>query len=657
MFVVSKTTFAKMKLKRKSTEISKNKSEWKPIAIDCEDGWNKDDFDGLVGIEELHDYGTIVNGKTNKRAKITDKDSQTTDRSSTKQKKKNAKKSKKNKENDKVEAEPSKSISKKVNSFNVEDISKISNQEQTPSQNKIKKKVLKPMLNMCKWRDLSVPEPLVECLAQMNMISPTPIQENTIKEAIDDRMSIYGAAPTGSGKTLAFAIPIITNILKDRQEMKESDQSDSSEDSVKAIVLTPTRELAVQIKKHIDALCHNVSLKSALIVGGLAIQKQERVLQRIKPDILVATPGRLWEIINSGTVDCFNRRKLVQLKYLVIDEADRMVEKAHFAELRQIVDLLNTNAIQRQIFIFSATLTMANKKKKKMNRHNKKEDDSDLLQLLKLKDKNSCLKTCDLTEGGLKSTPNSDQLQESIIHCMKDDKDLYLYYFITTNPGRTIVFCNSIDCIRRLVNIFRFLRINPLVVHSSMPQKRRLMNIERFTSNPNSVLFATDVASRGLDIPSVNHVVHYQVPRTADIYVHRSGRTARISAHGLSLILCDPQEEAFFLRDFFKILNKKTLDTFDVNSHTLKRMKERIRLAQQCDTLEHSIRKHKSHEDWFKASAKACEMETDSSDDELDLDDATVAKKEVYLNKRKLKNVQKQLQLLLKQNVLPKKSL
>ena len=213
-------------------------------------------------------------------------------------------------------------------------------------------------------------------------------------------------------------------------------------------------------------------------------------------------------------------------------------------------------------------------------------EDQDLIDILRL-DRNK-LKTVDLTEEGVRSIPTSDQLEEKIIHCLKAEKDLYLYYFLCASIGRTIVFCNSIDCIRRLVNLFRFLKFSPLSVHSSMPQKRRLASIERFTAATNSILFASDVASRGLDIPFVNYVVHYQCPRTAEIYIHRSGRTARINQRGLSLILCDPQEEAFFLKDFCRILGKqqkKDLKEYQTNSLVLRKLKERIRLAQVCFVL------------------------------------------------------------------------
>lgn len=493
-----------------------------------------------------------------------------------------------------------------------------------------------------KWEKISVPDHIVRCLQELEMSEPTPIQQATIPAAIDDRLNIYGAAPTGSGKTLAFAIPIVTHIFND----KTLDQNGS----LKSIMLTPTRELAVQIKNHVENICKYNQIKVALIVGGLAIQKQERILSKKRPDILVATPGRLWEIITNGNISYLNKGSLANLKYLVIDEADRMIEQAHFKELRFIIEFIKESTLSRnslQVFIFSATLTMIKNRKNKLKKQN---DAENLIKLLNIEQ--SKMKICDLTEGGIKSKPSSEQLKESIIHCLKNDKDLYLYYFIIQNPGRTIIFFNSISCIRRLLNIYRFLQLNPLVIHSSMPQKRRLVNIEKFSLSKNSLLFATDVAARGLDLPKVNHVIHFQVPRTADTYVHRSGRTARLNNKGQSLILCDPKEDAFFLRNFSRIIKKETLVEYDnINSKILRQLKDRIKLAQTCDSLEHKLRKNRTETNWFQTVAKQCEIIYNDSDSDMDNyfdEDDNGAIREKKANERKLQQFQKQLNQLLR---------
>lgn len=416
------------------------------------------------------------------------------------------------------------------------------------------------------------------------------------------------------------------------------------------------------------------TLRTALVVGGLAIQKQERILKHQKPDIVIATPGRLWEIISSATVPYLNRDALAKIGYLVIDEADRMVEKGHFEELKLVIGLLNettdannnnSSEQSRQTFIFSATLTLKKKNKKTTKRGKKKEDEeANLIALLRLDQ--TRLLVVDLTEGGTRSIPSSDRLDEAIMHCLKDEKDLYLYYYLLENSHqRTIVFANSIDCLRRLRNLLRFLGLEPLVLHSAMPQKRRLLAVERFTGKggaSGAVLLATDVAARGLDIPAVGQVVHYQCPRTAEIYVHRSGRTARADQSGRSLILCDPQEEAFFRRDISRILGrsgKTDLPEYGpISLKALRRCKERVRLATLCDTLEHGLRKERSQADWFKEAARAAEMddseEEGSSEEEADAAIELRSGKATSstVNGRKLKAYSRQLKALLKTSIV-----
>lgn len=424
------------------------------------------------------------------------------------------------------------------------------------------------------------------------------------------------------------------------------------------------------------------------MVGGLAIQKQERILQHQKPDIVIATPGRLWEIISSATVPYLNREALARIGYLVVDEADRMVEKGHFEELKLVIGLLNETMTtdvnnsseleekqppsQRQTFIFSATLTLKGRSKKTTKRGKKKEDEeANLIALLRLDP--ASLLVVDLTEGGTRSIPSSDRLDEAIIHCLKEEKDLYLYYYLLESrrsAQRTIVFANSIDCLRRLRNLLRFLGLEPLILHSAMPQKRRLLAVERFTasgkegSSVGAVLLATDVAARGLDIPAVGQVVHYQCPRTAQVYVHRSGRTARAERSGRSLILCDPQEEAFFRRDLCRILGRSgKTDLPEYGPLSLKALrgcKERVRLATLCDALEHGLRKERSQADWFREAARAAEMDDSEEEGANNSEEEADAAIELRSGKatsstvsgRKLKAYTRQLKALLKSSIL-----
>ena len=188
-----------------------------------------------------------------------------------------------------------------------------------------------------------------------------------------------------------------------------------------------------------------------------------------------------------------------------------------------------------------------------------------------------------------RKTGTAETLSESVLHCGLTEKDFYLYYFITRHIGRTVVFCNSIDCVRRLTNLLGLLSVTPLPLHAQLHQKQRLKNLDRFTASSSGLLIATDVAARGLDIPNVQHVVHYQVPRTSEGYVHRSGRTARAAKAGLSLLLVEPGE----VRSYQKLLQTlarsstkdTTIPTFPVEEARLGAVRERVNAARKLDKM------------------------------------------------------------------------
>lgn len=448
------------------------------------------------------------------------------------------------------------------------------------------------------WNGLGVPQSILKALAENGFKSPTEIQTLTLPAAIMGRRDILGAAETGSGKTLAFGIPVLNGILhlKQRAENGESsnlrslqtlptveEANDSDRDltpppeelddipmpetdaeteaesgeeddegefkPLYALVLTPTRELAVQVRDHLIKAAKYTGIKIAAVFGGLAAVKQQRLLKAC-PEIVVATPGRLWELLQEG-----NRHlnKMDSLNFLVIDETDRMVEKGHFEELQLLLDRLNSDPLkkaQRQNFVFSATLTLVhdlpdylhNKmgKKKKIVKLTSEQKMKKLIEKLGI----SQPKIVDIT----KKTGTAESLTECRIVCELDQKDFYLYYFLQRHPGRTIVFCNSIDCVKRLAQLFSLLACSPLPLHANMIQKQRLKNLERFTKNPMGLLIATDVAARGLDIPNVKHVIHYQCPRTSENYVHRSGRTARANTEGIAILIMEPGEVSNYVK-------------------------------------------------------------------------------------------------------------
>ncbi|XP_032356831.1 ATP-dependent RNA helicase DDX24 [Etheostoma spectabile] len=373
------------------------------------------------------------------------------------------------------------------------------------------------------------------------------------------------------------------------------------------LVLTPTRELAVQVKHHIDAVAKFTDIKTAILVGGMAQQKQRRMLNR-RPEIVIATPGRLWDLIQERHPHLLNLR---QLRCLVIDEADRMVERGHFAELESLLEMLNTVHFnpKRQTFVFSATLTMDHslptrllqKKKKNLDQRNKLEV---LMEKVGIKSKP---KIIDLT----RKEATVETLTETRIHCQKEEKDFYLYYFLLQFPGRTMVFANSIDCIKRLNSLLVILDCTPLPLHANMHQKQRLKNLERFAERDSCVLLTTDVAARGLDIPNVEHVIHYQVPRTSETYVHRSGRTARAAKEGLSLLLIGPDDMMNF-KKIYKALGKdEELPMFPIEIKCMEAIKERVTLARKIEKIEFHNGREKQHNSWFRQAAEALEVDLD----------------------------------------------
>ncbi|XP_035218253.1 ATP-dependent RNA helicase DDX24-like isoform X4 [Stegodyphus dumicola] len=404
------------------------------------------------------------------------------------------------------------------------------------------------------------------------------------------------------------------------------------------------RVIPCAIRDHQDIL--GAAETVASVVGGLAPEKQRRILKK-SPDIIVATPGRLWEMMEE---DESHLSHLSSVRYLVIDEADRMVEKGHFAELTQIIAIINGNKNnkKRQTFVFSATLTLVHDVPKRLVLKNKKGKlkknklDS-LISVIGMKDGH---KVIDIT----KKTAMVDTLVESQIMCSTEEKDLYLYYFLLMYPGRTLIFCNSIDSVRRLRTVLEYLDCNPYPLHSSMHQRQRLKNLERFAASSTAVLLATDVAARGLDIKGIEHVIHFQVPRTAETYVHRSGRTARAQSEGLSLMLIEPQDAVYYKR-ICKTLNKdKALPQFPVDHSILKAVRDRITLVHAIDKLEHRMKRLTAQNRWFMNAAKEMDIDIDEENLLNDLGD----ERECAAKCRQIKGMKKQLKLLLSKSIIPK---
>ncbi|EEH38423.1 ATP-dependent RNA helicase MAK5 [Paracoccidioides lutzii Pb01] len=492
------------------------------------------------------------------------------------------------------------------------------------------------------WEPLGISAELQTSLAKLKFAKPTPIQSACIPE-IAAGHDVVGKASTGSGKTLAFGIPILEYHLENnRDEPIQSTGSDSSRKNPIALILSPTRELAHQISKHLTAFISNapnINARIALLTGGLSVQKQHRLLANA--DIVIGTPGRLWDVISNGQGLI---RKFQSIKFLVVDEADRLLSEGHFKEVEEILTSLdrkeindgveepdsdseserdNTKSFLRQTLVFSATFHRSLQQKLAGKSRfvdggllDNKQSMEYLLEKLNFREEKP--KFIDVNP----VSQMAENIREGLVECPAMEKDLYLYTLMLYHLNhRTLVFTNSISAVRRLTSFLQNLNLPALSLHSSMAQKARLRSVERFSS-PSSILVATDVAARGLDIKGIDLIIHYHVPRTADTYVHRSGRTARASASGKSILLCAPEEIVGVARLAAKVhtsnlvtsSKRLPLPSVDLDRHVIARVRPRVALAKKI--TEHTLAKEKllSEDDWLRSAAEDLGVDYDSEE-------------------------------------------
>lgn len=252
----------------------------------------------------------------------------------------------------------------------------------------------------------------------------------------------------------------------------------------------------------------------------------------------------------------------------------------------------------------------------------------------------------DLTTSKMTAT----RLTETKVECLVDEKDYYVYYFVLRYPSRTLIFVNSIDCLRRLSSLLHSLEVECLTLHADMQQRQRLKNMDRLRNNPKAVMVCTDVAARGLDVPEVEHVIHYQVPRTSELYVHRSGRSARgANGEGLSLLLIGEKERDSYKKIMYVLDRSDDLEPFPVTAHYLLAVRERVKLARRLDKAQHKQNRAASQEGWLKKMAEEADLDIDD-DLELEIDEKKTKKKE----KTEVEQMRRELKALLKQPLFPK---
>jgi len=475
------------------------------------------------------------------------------------------------------------------------------------------------------WASLPLHPRLKLALSKLNFQQPTHVQAQAIPPSmgVDGApRDVVGIAQTGSGKTLAYGLPILHYILEN------SENSTEAERPLDALVLAPTRELALQVTAHLQALTEAGGrfANVAAVCGGMSVQKQQRVLrQHGGSHIIVATPGRLWDMLKHDDALALRVRRA---RFLVIDEADRMVEAGHFAEMDAILGMVRRTkgAVvdaneEMQTFVYSATMAKALQTNLKKANWRKKQRQSqpsntldDLLARVDFRDAEPLV---------VELVPErhvADTLWETKVECVGKDKDSYLYYILLRYPGRTLVFLNAIDGVRRLVPLLTTLGIAAFPLHGQLQQQQRLKNLDRFRKTPNCVLLATDVAARGIDIQGVDHVVHFQLPRSADTYVHRAGRTARAGHIGVSIALIEPSEMRLWHNIWQALQRADTVAALPVEYAFMNPIRERLAVAKEIDRLTH-VQTKASHDDaWLRQLAVDAELdyESDASDPDAD---------------------------------------
>ncbi|OWV76599.1 RNA helicase [Rhizobium sp. R339] len=362
------------------------------------------------------------------------------------------------------------------------------------------------------FESLGVSKPIVATLFQLGIETPTPIQEQAIPLLIAGR-DLIGLAQTGTGKTAAFGLPLIEKLLADERRPDNR--------TTRTLILAPTRELVNQIADNLKKFIRKSPLRINVVVGGVSINKQQLQLEK-GTDILVATPGRLLDLVNRRAIT------LTTVRYLVLDEADQMLDLGFVHDLRKIAKLVPK---KRQTMLFSATMPKA---------------------------------IADLAGDYLvdpvkvEVTPPGKAADkvEQYVHFVggKNDKTELLRKSLTENPdGRAIVFLRTKHGAEKLMKHLDNIGYSVASIHGNKSQGQRERALKAFRDGSIKTLIATDVAARGIDIPAVSHVYNYDLPEVPDAYVHRIGRTARAGRDGIAIAFCAP-DEAKLLRDIERLM-------------------------------------------------------------------------------------------------------
>ena len=361
------------------------------------------------------------------------------------------------------------------------------------------------------FEEFNLNKNILKAVSEMGYTNPTPIQEQAIPIILEGT-DLIGCAQTGTGKTAAFAIPMIHHLLNSEEKSKRSKK-------VRALVITPTRELAIQIGENFDAYATHTNITQTTIFGGVSQVPQVSQLRR-GVDILVATPGRLLDLQNQGHLD------LSHLHYLVLDEADQMLDMGFIHDIKKIIKLVPK---KRQTLLFSATMPKAIRELADSFLHKPKSVSVAVIS-----------STAETVEQEIYFVEKADK-RKLLAHLIQNENLSNLLAFTRTKHGAD--------------NVAKFLKksgITAEAIHGGKSQNARQRVLEAFKNQQLTVLVATDIAARGIDIDQLPFVVNFDLPNIPESYVHRIGRTGRAGNTGLAISFCDTEERAYW-KDILKL--------------------------------------------------------------------------------------------------------
>jgi len=364
------------------------------------------------------------------------------------------------------------------------------------------------------FEDLKLEDPILKAIDKQGYTNPTPIQEQAIPILLNGH-DLLGVAQTGTGKTAAFGIPILNHLLKENNT--------SGKRKIKALVVTPTRELAIQIAESFRAYGQFTNLRNTVIFGGVKQSKQVASLQQ-GVDILVATPGRLLDLMNQGYISFSN------LKYVVLDEADQMLDMGFIHDVKKIIAKLPP---KRQSLFFSATMPKSI---------------VDLSQKMLGDFKRVTIKPQQAT---------AEKVEQGVYFVSKNNKPKLLIHLLEGRSSDSVlVFSRTKHGANKIVKVLDKANIKSAAIHGNKSQLQRQKALGAFKDGSLKVLIATDIAARGIDVDNLALVINYDLPNVSETYVHRIGRTGRASASGIALSFCMGDERPY-LKDIENLIKQQ----------------------------------------------------------------------------------------------------